>query len=130
MKFLSRLFSSHKTEPTVRPKPEWAETVRLMRDRSLNSFADNVVMVAFSGDGEHRFVLLESEKGFFRYLLEDLTPLDDEEWRFVSADPSVLPAVWIPRDGNGTSFFGTREEALKDFRTAPDYPLFFPDLSE
>ena len=86
---------------------------------------DKAVQVVFSANGEHRFVLLESEKGYCYYLVEDLTPLDEEEWRFASQDPQALPAMWVPQNEIRRSLFGQREEAWQDFTRTEAYQRYF-----
>ncbi len=134
IQFLSKLFSHRKSSFVVPPKPKWEETVMLMRHRSLRSlhcFDDKVVKVIYSQNNEQRFILFESKKGYFYYIVEYLTELDDEEWRYVVAqNVHALPAMWVSASRTSSrSIFGQTCEAWNDFIASPEYKKYFFDPS-
>lgn len=128
IKRLAKLFCRHKTDRTIPTNPPWAETVMLMRKQSPNAFADTVLKVVYSKDSKHRFILLKSKNGYYYYVVEHLTELDDEEWRYASLFPDALPALWLPAENRfWRSLFGWESEALRDFAASDEYKKYFSD---
>lgn len=127
MGIFARLFRK-KEEPPVPPIPPWAEIVETMYGRELDSLGGEVAAVLYSTDRTKRFVVLKSEKGFFKYEYEELTPFDEEEWRYVSRRPGALPAMWLPPiSRQGISIYESFEAAMREIRAEPIYRAFFPD---
>ena len=96
---IDRLFSLRRKkkqafEPC--PRPSWSETVSIMFDKQL-CYADEVVDVIYAPDKTKRFVLLKSDKGYFRFVYEELHPFTEEEWMYVSRGKTRFLQYGNPR---------------------------------
>lgn len=84
MNLLSFLSKEKKKIPALPPLPSWSEAVSVMYNKQLNCFGDELVDVLYTPDKTKRFVLLKSDKGYFRFVYEELHPFTEEEWMYVS----------------------------------------------
>lgn len=106
--------------------PPWVEIVKMMYDKSLDAFVDEVVRVVYSADNTMRYVVLKDEKGLFTYQLEAIYQFDADEWKYICSNNVALPAMWEPFRGIvGKSFFENEEELLKEMKEEPEYKQYF-----
>ena len=125
MNFFKRLFQKEKPKEFP-PMPPWAEIVKMMYDKSLDAFVDEVVRVVYSADNTMRYVVLKDEKGLFTYQLEAIYQFDADEWKYICSNNVALPAMWEPFRGIvGKSFFESEEELLKEMKEEPEYKQYF-----
>ena len=125
MNFFKRLFQKEKPKEFP-PMPPWAEIVKMMYDKSLDAFVDEVVRVVYSADNTMRYVVLKDEKGLFTYQLEAIYQFDADEWKYICSNNVALPAMWEPFSGIvGKSFFESEEELLKEMKEEPEYKQYF-----
>ena len=125
MNFFKRLFQKEKPKEFP-PMPPWAEIVKMMYDKSLDAFVDEVVRVVYSADNTMRYVVLKDEKGLFTYQLEAIYQFDADEWKYICSNNVALPAMWEPFRGIvGKSFFENEEELLKEMKEEPEYKQYF-----
>ncbi len=125
MNFFKRLFQKEKPKefPAM---PPWVEIVKMMYDKSLDAFVDEVVRVVYSADNTMRYVVLKDEKGLFTYQLEALYQFDADEWKYICSNNVALPAMWEPFRGTvGKSLFENEEELLKEMKEEPEYKQYF-----
>lgn len=125
MNFFKRLFQKEKPKefPAM---PPWVELVKMMYDKSLDAFVDEVVRVVYSADNTMRYVVLKDEKGLFTYQLEAIYQFDTDEWKYICSNNVALPAMWEPFRGIvGKSFFENEEELLKEMKEEPEYKQYF-----
>lgn len=125
MNFFKRLFQKEKPKefPAM---PPWVELVKMMYDKSLDAFVDEVVRVVYSADNTMRYVVLKDEKGLFTYQLEAIYQFDTDEWTYICSNNVALPAMWEPFRGIvGKSFFENEEELLKEMKEEPEYKQYF-----
>lgn len=125
MNFFKRLFQKEKPKefPAI---PPWVEIVKMMYDKSLDAFVDEVVRVVYSADNTMRYVVLKDEKGLFTYQLEAIYQFDADEWKYICSNNVALPAMWEPFRGIvGKSFFENEEELLKEMKEEPEYKQYF-----
>ena len=125
MNFFKRLFQKEKPKefPAM---PPWVEIVKMMYDKSLDAFVDEVVRVVYSADNTMRYVVLKDEKGLFTYQLEAIYQFDADEWKYICSNNVALPAMWEPFSGIvGKSFFENEEELLKEMKEEPEYKQYF-----
>ena len=113
------LFKKQKTPADTSPAiPSWEEAVRLMQGRQLE-FVDEVVRVIPSRDSARRFVLLKSDKGFYKFRYEMLVPYDDESESFGTYDH---PAVyWLDPESVAVSLCADEQTALRELESSPEY---------
>lgn len=126
MKLIKSLFK--KKEPTIAPMPQYDEIVKSLYDKDL-SYPDTTKIrkVIYSKDNSKRFVVLESNKGFFKYTYEEICVFDELDWNshFGYID-GIKPGWWEPKDCSfAHSFFGTEEEALYALKHEFEYKRFF-----
>ena len=125
MNFFKRLFQNEKPKefPAM---PPWVEIVKMMYDKFLDAFVDEVVRVVYSADNTMRYVVLKDEKGLFTYQLEAIYQFDADEWKYICSNNVALPAMWEPFRGIvGKSFFENEEELLKEMKEEPEYKQYF-----
>ena len=72
MNLLSFLSKEKKKMPAPPPLPSWSEAVSVMYNKQLNCFGDELVDVLYTPDKTKRFVLLKSDKGYFRFVYSQL----------------------------------------------------------
>ena len=84
-------------------------------------------MVIYSVDKEKRFIILNSNKGFFKYNYEILRPFDEDELQWMGND--ALPAFWAPTDDARCSLYGTMSDAIKELKSEPEFISNF-DVNE
>lgn len=125
MNFFKRLFQKEKPKE-IPAMPPWVEIVKMMYDKSLDAFVDEVVRVVHSADNTMRYVVLKDEKGLFTYQLEAIYQFDADEWKYICSNNVALPAMWEPFRGIvGKSFFENEEELLKEMKEEPEYKQYF-----
>lgn len=126
MKWLKSFFK--KKEPTPPPMPPYNEIVKSLYDKELN-YLDSVQVcqVIYSKDKSKRFVVLESNKGFFKYTYEEVCVFDEFDWTsYFAYIENIDPGWWESKDRSfAYSFFGTEEEALKALKHETVYKQFF-----
>ena len=126
MILFSFLFQKKKPIPEPPPRPSWSETVSIMYHKQLDCFGDEVVDVLYTPDKTKRFVLLKSDKGYFKFIYEELHSFTGEEWMYVSRGNNPLPAIWEPSAGwQGTSLYATLEDTWKELKLSPEYKLYY-----
>ena len=125
MKRIKSLFK-HK-EPTLAPMPPYDEIVKSLHDKDLSyTGSRKICKVIYSKDNSKRFVVLESNKGFFKYIYEEICVFDEFDWNshFGYLD-GIKPGWWEPQNCPSVSFFGTEDEALSALKCEPKYQQFF-----
>ena len=109
----------------IPPMPNFGEIVEMMYNKNL-SFSETVVRVLYSEDKSKRFVLLKSDKGFYKYTYEEIRVCDEDEWNFICNTENPCPAWWEPMDRSfAYSFFGTEEEAMTALMNESEYKTYF-----
>ena len=103
--------------------PEWNEIVKMLYDKNLDCFDDEVVRVIYSKDKAMRYIVLKSDKGFFSYRLEKIYQLDEEEWSY-RCSFDLTPAFWQDVDNGSKSIFSTLEDALNELKQEAEYKFF------
>lgn len=125
MNILKWIFGK-KPKQDISPMPSWETIVEMMRDKDLDTFADEVVDVIYSQDRSMRYVILKDEKGLFTYQLEAIYQYDEDKWEYSCSDNNALQAMWEPFRGIvGKSVFENTKELLKELRTEPEYKQYF-----
>lgn len=127
MKLFKSIFNK-KNKKELIILPSWAEIVEIMHDKGL-VFSDDVKieMVIYSVDKAKRFIVLYSNKGFFKYNYEILRSFDEDELQWMGKD--ALPAFWAPIDDTCCSLYGTMSEAIKELKSEPEFKSNF-DINE
>lgn len=106
--------------------PSWESIVEMMRDKHLDTFADEVVDVIYSQDCSMRYVILKDENGLFTYQLEAIYQYDEDEWKYICSHDDALPAMWEPFIGIvGKSVFENTKDLLKELKFEPEYKQYF-----
>lgn len=112
----------HETSSDDLSIPSWNEIVEHMRDKQLTCFADEVVKVIYSEDGERRIVVLQSEKGFFKTCVEVIRVFDKEEWIYFCKDKDAYPAWWeTDWEFDTKSLYDSVQTALKELKVNNEY---------
>ena len=126
MKWLKSIFKKKKVNIT--PMPPYDEIVKSLYDKELN-YPDSIKIcqVIYSKDKSKRFVVLKSNKGFFKYTYEEVCVYDERVWTSLfSYIENTKPGWWEPKDRSfAYSFFGTEEEALEALKRETEYKQFF-----
>ena len=108
--------------------PPYDEIVKSLYDKELN-YLDSlkICRVIYSKDKSKRFVILESDKGFFKYTYEEVCVFSEFDWTsYFGYIENIEHGWWEPKDRSfAYSFFGTEEEALKELKFESEYKLFF-----
>ena len=121
---VKRFFRKFIKEKRVVPKmPEWNEIVKMLYDKNLDCFDDEVVRVIYSKDKAMRYIVLKSDKDFFSYRLEKIYQLDEEEWSY-RCSFDLTPAFWQDVDNGSKSIFSNLEDALKELEQEAEYKFF------
>lgn len=114
-----------KAAQSVPPRPPWNEIVEFMRDKGLElEEGEMLIRTLFGENGEMRFVIFKTNRGFFRYRLERLCGRDDDEWAAFSRDKGFLPGMWIPQT-DPASLFETEQLAMNELVNSPEYREYF-----
>ncbi|MBQ8005911.1 MAG: hypothetical protein IJ303_06340 [Clostridia bacterium] len=125
MSIFNRLFRK-KPKQDIPPMPSWEEIIKMMRDKHLDAFVDEVIDVIYSKDCSMRYVILKEENGLFTYQLEAIYQYDEDEWKYICSYNDALPAMWEPFIGIvGKSIFENTDELLKELKTEPEYKQYF-----
>ena len=125
MSFFDWLFRK-KPKQDIPQMPSWDLIVKMMRDKNLDAFSDEVIEVLYSIDCSMRYVILKDEQEFFTYQLESIYQYDDDEWQYICSYDNALPAMWEPfRRIEGKSIFANIEELKKELQTEPEYKRYF-----
>lgn len=120
-----RALFTKKAKAAQSVRPPWNEIVEFMRDKGLElEGGERLVKTLFGANGEMRFVLFETDRGFFRYRLERLCGWDDDEWAAFSRDKGFLPGMWIPQT-DSVSIFETEQLAMNEIINSPEYREYF-----
>ena len=126
MKWLKSIFKKKKVD--IAPMPPYDEIVKSLYDKELN-YPDSlkICRVIYSNDKSKRFIILESDKGFFKYTYEEVCVIDELDWNsYFAYVENIKPGWWEPKDRSSAySFFGTEEEAFKSLKCEAEYKLFF-----
>jgi hypothetical protein len=111
----------------VPPLPSWEEIVDHMHGKELEYFDNCVVDVLYSRDRSRRIVFLQSENEYYKVVYEEIRVFDEDEWVYFCNDPDRYPAWWEPVNSsiNTKSFYGNKEEALKEVKYSYEYIKFF-----
>ena len=107
--------------------PDWDEIVEYMQGKELNAYSDAFVDVLYSRERSKRIVILQSEKGYYKVVYEEIQVFDEDEWVYFCDDPNRYPAWWAPVSSsiNTKSFYGTMKEALKEIKCSYEYLTYF-----
>ncbi|MBD5131420.1 MAG: hypothetical protein HDT28_02340 [Clostridiales bacterium] len=101
-----------------------------MSDQKLNNnshiindeqFVDEVIDVFYSFDKTKRYVLLRADEGYFYYIYEELMT-DDEPFDEMGRPNTPY---WQPQHSPRSSFFDTREIAIKELKSEPAFIEYF-----
>ena len=124
MKWLKSIFKKKKVD--IPPMPPYDEIVKSLYDKELD-YPDSICQVIYSKDNSKRFVILESDKGFFKYTYEEVCVFDELDWTsYYAYIENIKPGWWEPKDRSfAYSFFGTKEEALEALKRETEYKQFF-----
>lgn len=126
MKWIKSIFKKKKVE--IPSMPPYDEIVKSLYDKELN-YPDSlkICQVIYSKDKSKRFVVLKSDKGFFKYTYEEVCVFDELDWTSLFAYiENIKLGWWEPKDRSfAYSFFGTEEEALQALKCETEYKQFF-----
>lgn len=126
MKWLKSIFKKKKVD--MAPMPPYDEIVKSLYDKELN-YPDSIKIcqVIYSKDKSKRFVVLKSNKGFFKYTYEEVCVFDELDWASHYAYiENIKPGWWEPKDHPfAYSFFGTEQEAFEALKRETEYKQFF-----
>ena len=110
------------------PMPPYDEIVKSLYDKDLSyPDATQICKVIYSKDNSKRFVVFESNKGFFKYTYEEICVFDELDWtsHFGYID-GIKPGWWESKNSSfAYSFFGTEKEAMIALKSEPIYKQFF-----
>ena len=110
------------------PMPPYDEIVKSLYDKELN-YPDSIKIcqVIYSKDKSKRFVVLKSNKGFFKYTYEEVCVFDELDWTSHYAYiENIKPGWWEPKDRSfAYSFFATEQEAFEALKRETEYKQFF-----
>ena len=127
MKWLKKFFKRKKQIDPI-PMPPYDEIVKSLYDKDLSyPDATQICKVIYSKDNSKRFVVFESNKGFFKYTYEEICVFDELDWTsHFGYIEGIKPGWWEPKDRSfAYSFFGTEDEALSALKHESVYKLFF-----
>ena len=125
MYFFTKWFNRNPKPPTS-PIPSRETMVEIMYDKHLDAFSEEVVRVIYSIDRSMRYVVLKNEKGYFTYQLEAIYQYEEDEWKYLSAQEDVLPALWEPFRGIvGKSIFENMDDLLKEIKAEAEFKHYF-----
>ena len=126
MKWLKSIFKKKKVD--IDPMPPYGEIVKSLYDKELN-YPDSIKIcqVIYSKDKSKRFVVLKSNKGFFKYTYEEVCVFDELDWTSHYAYiENIQPGWWESKDRSfAYSFFGTEQEAVEALKRETEYKQFF-----
>ena len=115
-----------KPKRDIPPMPSWESIVEMMRDKHLDTFADEVLDVIYSQDCSMRYVILKDENGLFTYQLEAIYQYDGDERKYICSHDDALPAMWEPFRGIvERSVFENTKDLLKELKSEPEYKQYF-----
>ncbi|MBQ2806987.1 MAG: hypothetical protein IJF08_08050 [Clostridia bacterium] len=127
MKWLKKFFKRKKQIDPI-PMPPYDEIVKSLYDKDLSyPDATQICKVIYSKDNSKRFVVFESNKGFFKYTYEEICVFDELDWNshFGYID-GIKPGWWESKNSSfAYSFFGTEKEAMIALKSEPIYKQFF-----
>ena len=126
MKWLKSIFKKKKVD--IAPMPPYDEIVKSLYDKELN-YPDSIKIcqVIYSKDKSKRFVVLKSNKGFFKYTYEEVCVFDELDWTsYYAYIENIQPGWWESKDRSfAYSFFGTEQEADEALKRETEYKQFF-----
>lgn len=121
-----KLKTDNPTKTNIPPMPSWEDIVKIMYNKQLDSYFDEVVRVVYTKDKSMRYVILKDKKGYFTYQLETIYQFDEEEWKYTYIDSNTLPAMWESSIGTvGGSIFENVEDLQKEMISTPEYKRYF-----
>jgi hypothetical protein len=108
------------------PMPSYSEIVESLYGR-YPSFVEGITVkrVIYSKDRAKRFIIIKSDKGFYKYLYEEICVCDADEWEMISAIEGAEPACWAPKNTIGASFFENERDAEIAITFEPEYSDYF-----
>ena len=112
------------SDKSVSARPDWETIVRIMKDKSLDCFDDEIINVIYSKDNTMRYVILKNKDAILTYHLENLYPYDDEDWKYISAVEGTLPAMWETQS-DWCSRFAREDDLMRALVNEPEYKQFF-----
>ena len=110
------------------PMPSYDEIVKSLYDKELvYSDALKICKVIYNNDKSKRFVVLESNKGFFKYTYEEICVIDELDWTsHYCYIKDTKPGWWESKDRSFSySFFGTEKEAMTALKSGPVFKQYF-----
>ncbi len=127
MKLLNNLFKRKKRIDPI-PMPPYDEIVKSLYGRQL-VYSDElkICKVIYNKDNSKRFVVLKSNKGFFKYTYEEICVFNELDWTsYYCYIENIEPGWWESKDSSfAYSFFGTEKEAVIAMKTEPIYKRYF-----
>lgn len=112
---------SKKSSPKVLP---WDEIVKIMYGKVLSVPDDcEIIDVVYSRDKAHRYLILKSNDGYFRYQYEYLFAYDEDELICFGADS--LPGYWLPHTLSPSPLFNDMTILMRELKAEPDYKTYF-----
>lgn len=125
MSFFDRIFC-RKQKADIPSMPSWETVVKMMYNKHLDAFSDEVVEVIYSKDRSMRYVILRGDNDLLTYQLEAIYQFDKDEWKYICSHDNSLPAMWEPFRGIvAKSFFDSAEELQKEMESEPEYKQYF-----
>ena len=126
MKWLKSIFKKKKVD--IAPMPPYDEIVKSLYDKELN-YPDSIKIcqVIYSKDKSKRFVVLKSNKGFFKYTYEEVCVFDELDWtsHFCYIE-NIKPGWWESKNSSfAYSFFGTEKEAMIALKSESIFKQYF-----
>lgn len=128
MEWLKKLFGKAKSKTEIPPMPSWEEIIEIMYDKSLEfSNGVSIIRVIYSNDKDKRYILFKSDRGFYKYIYQEIRGFTDYEWPYLANLDE--PAFWqeVRSGAFEVSIFGTEEEAMKTLVSEPNYLAYFID---
>ncbi|MDE6028724.1 MAG: hypothetical protein K2F90_00175 [Clostridiales bacterium] len=111
---------SKKSPPKVLP---WDEIVKIMYDKDFRAPDDcEIIDVVYSYDKAHRYLILKSNDGYFRYQYEYLIAYDEDELIYFGDDS---PGYWLPHTLSPCPLFNDMTILMRELKAEPDYKTYF-----
>lgn len=125
MKWLKSLFGKKKKiDAPLPPIPPFEEMVEYLYDKKLPVEKGEIIKVIYSKDRSKRFIVLKSNKGFYKYICEEICIYDMLDWEYFAFVNNAYPAWW-ETVLEEKSFFGTVEEAMYALILEAEYKNYF-----
>ena len=120
--------SFFKKKAVAPPMPPYDEIVKSLYDKELDrSDSYKICRVIYCNDKSKRFIILKSNKGFFKYTYEEVCVFDELDWTsHFGCIENINPGWWEPKDRSfAYSFFETEEGTLEALKRETEYKQFF-----